>query len=347
MPSNVRSSNGAVLVTGDAGYIGSHTCVALLAAGHKVVIVDDLSNSHEAVIRRVEAIARTPIPFYRTPVQDQASLKDILARHRVRAAIHFAAFKAVGESVKHPLAYYENNLGSVLALVRALEAHGARRLVFSSSATVYGEGAVVPIREDAPIAPTNPYGWTKFMAEQILRDLHRAEPSWTITLLRYFNPAGAHESGTIGEDPRGVPNNLMPYIARVAVGELEALQVFGNDYPTPDGTGVRDYIHVMDLAEGHVRACEGPGTPGLVTLNLGTGRGSSVLEVVRAFEHASGRSIPFRIVERRPGDVACAYADPSAAERILGWRARRDLDAMCADAWRWQSMHPRGLSGVA
>ena len=344
MPSNSRRT-APVLVTGGAGYIGSHTCIALLAAGQQVVVVDDLSNSHEAVIPRIEAITGTSIPFYRIPVQDETALGEILARHNVRAAIHFAAFKAVAESVKRPLTYYENNLGSVLALARALDAHGVRRLVFSSSATVYGEGAVVPIREDASVAPANPYGWTKLMAEQVLRDLHQAEPSWSITLLRYFNPAGAHESGIVGEDPLGIPNNLMPYIARVAVGELESLQVFGGDYPTPDGTGVRDYIHVMDLAEGHVRACDGPDTPRLTTLNLGTGRGCSVLEVVRAFERASGRSIPFRIVDRRPGDVACAYADPSAAERELGWRANRDLDAMCVDAWRWQSQNPRGFSG--
>jgi UDP-glucose 4-epimerase len=337
-------SSATVLVTGGAGYIGSHTCIALLAAGQKIVVVDDLSNSHEMVIRRIEAIAGAPIPFYRVPVQDEEAVRQILTRHNVRAAIHFAAFKAVGESMKHPITYYENNLGSLISLARSLEAHGARRLVFSSSATVYGDAAVVPIREDAPLAPSNPYGWTKFMAEQMLRDLQRADPSWSITLLRYFNPAGAHESGMIGEDPRGIPNNLMPYIARVAVGELEFLQVFGNDYPTQDGTGVRDYIHVMDLAEGHVRACTEVGFPGLVTLNLGTGRGHSVLEVVRAFERASGRSIPFRVVERRPGDVACAYADPSAAERRFGWRATRDLDAMCADAWRWQSKHPRGFA---
>jgi UDP-glucose 4-epimerase len=344
MPSQSRSST-SVLVTGGAGYIGSHTCVALLAAGQQVVVVDDLSNSHEVVIRRIEAITGASIPFYRIPVQDEAALGKILTRHSVSAAIHFAAHKAVGDSVKRPLAYYENNLGSVLALARALDAHGARRIVFSSSATVYGEATAVPIREDAPTAPANPYGWTKLMAEQILRDLHRADPSWNISLLRYFNPAGAHESGMIGEDPLGIPNNLMPYVARVAVGELESLQVFGDDYPTPDGTGVRDYIHVMDLAEGHVRACAGLDAPGLVTLNLGTGRGCSVLEVVRAFERASGRSIPFRIVKRRPGDVACAYADPSAAERALGWRAIRDLDAMCADAWRWQSKNPQGFAG--
>lgn len=343
MPSQPQSSS--VLVTGGAGYIGSHTCIALLAAGRQVVVVDDLSNSHETVIRRVEAIAGVPVPFYRIAVQDEKALGQILARHNVNAAIHFAAFKAVGESMKHPIAYYENNLGSLLALTRSLEARGARHLVFSSSATVYGDAAEVPIREDAPIGPANPYGWTKFMAEQVLRDLYRAEPSWNIALLRYFNPVGAHESGTIGEDPLGIPNNLMPYIARVAVGELDVLQVFGNDYPTPDGTGVRDYIHVMDLAEGHVRACDEPDRPGLTTLNLGTGRGYSVLEVVRAFERASGRSIPFRIVKRRPGDVACAYADPSAAERTLGWRAIRDLDTMCADAWRWQSKNPRGFAG--
>ncbi|MCW5656053.1 UDP-glucose 4-epimerase GalE, partial [Hydrogenophaga sp.] len=293
-------SNSTILVTGGAGYIGSHTCVALLAAGHEVVVVDDLSNSHEAAMQRVEAIAGRTLHFYRMRVQETQRLSQIIARHRVAAAIHFAAFKAVGESVARPLDYYENNLGSLTALVRALDGAGARHLVFSSSATVYGDPQRVPIVESDPVGPTNPYGRTKLMAEQVLQDLSRSDPRWKLTLLRYFNPVGAHESGMIGEDPQGIPNNLMPFITKVAVGALPQLQVFGGDWPTPDGTGVRDYIHVMDLAQGHVQALSRAGDGGTLVVNLGTGQGYSVLDVVRAFERASGRPIPYRIVERRP-----------------------------------------------
>ena len=333
-----------VLVTGGAGYIGSHTCVELLAAGHDVVVVDDLSNSHEAVIGRIARIGGRSVSFHRMRVQDHERLTAIATEHRIDAAIHFAAFKAVGESVARPVDYYENNLGSLTALVRALDAAGARHLVFSSSATVYGDPDQVPIPESAPIRPTNPYGQTKAMAEQILRDVAVSDPSWKITLLRYFNPVGAHESGLIGEDPQGIPNNLMPFVAQVAVGRRECLSVFGNDYPTPDGTGVRDYIHVVDLAAGHVKALQRPGTSGLLTVNLGTGQGVSVLEMVRAFEAASGRPVPWRVAPRRPGDVATVYADPTAALRELGWKATRGLDDMCRDSWRWQSMNPRGYA---
>ncbi len=334
-----------VLVTGGAGYIGSHTCVELMAAGHDVVIVDDLSNSHPAVIERIARIAGRRPDFVQGQVQAAGVLEQVFERHRVDAAVHFAAFKAVGESVARPLDYYENNLGSLCALARALDAHGARHLVFSSSATVYGDPEHVPIREDAPLRATNPYGQTKLMSEQILRDLHAANPAWKLTLLRYFNPVGAHPSGLIGEDPQGIPNNLMPFVAQVAVGRREALQVFGDDYPTPDGTGVRDYIHVVDLARGHVRALERAGDSGLLAVNLGTGRGYSVLEMVRAFEEASGRPVPYRITGRRPGDVASVYADPGLARQALGWEARLDIHAMCADAWRWQSGNPEGYWG--
>jgi UDP-glucose 4-epimerase len=336
-----------VLVTGGAGYIGSHTCVALLDAGHEVVVIDDLSNSHAAVIERIRTITGKDVPFVRARVQDTAALQGILAQHRVDAAIHFAAFKAVGESVAKPVDYYENNLTSLTNLVRALGAHGVKHLVFSSSATVYGDPETVPIRETARLRPTNPYGQTKLMCEQILRDVHVSDDAWKISLLRYFNPVGAHPSGLIGEDPQGIPNNLMPFIAQVAVGKREALQVFGDDYPTPDGTGVRDYIHVVDLAIGHVKALERPHDSGMLTVNLGTGRGYSVLEMVRAFEQASGRAVPHRIVGRRPGDVAVVYADPSLAQETLGWRAERSIDDMCRDGWRWQSANPDGYRSAS
>jgi len=333
-----------VLVTGGAGYIGSHTCVALLAAGHDVIVIDDLSNSHEVVIGRIETISGRQVPFFRARVQDLALVQAIVRDHAIDAAIHFAAFKAVGESVARPIDYYENNLTGLTCLVRALDTAGARHLVFSSSATVYGDPACVPIVESAPIQPTNPYGHTKAMAEQILRDVAISNPAWKIALLRYFNPVGAHESGLIGEDPQGIPNNLMPFVAQVAVGRREFLSVFGDDYPTPDGTGVRDYIHVVDLALGHVKALERPGSAGLLTVNLGTGRGVSVLEMVRAFSQASGRDIPYRVVPRRPGDVATVYADPAAAKRELGWEATRDIDDMCRDSWKWQSTNPTGYA---
>ncbi|MGQ9686851.1 MAG: UDP-glucose 4-epimerase GalE [Thiobacillaceae bacterium] len=333
-----------VLVTGGAGYIGSHTCVQMLAAGMEPVVVDNLSNSKEEALRRVERIAGRAIVFYRADIRDKAALREILARHPVEAVVHFAGLKAVGESVAQPLRYYDNNVAGTVTLCEAMLEAGVKRIVFSSSATVYGDPHAVPIREDFPAgATTNPYGRSKFMIEEILRDLHVADPTWRIALLRYFNPVGAHESGLIGEDPNDIPNNLMPYIAQVAVGRRPHLNVFGNDYPTPDGTGVRDYIHVVDLAEGHVAALRYlDAHEGVVTVNLGTGRGYSVLDMVRAFSAASGREIPYRIAPRRPGDVACCYADPTLAERLFGWRAKRGIEQMCADTWRWQSMNPQG-----
>jgi len=330
-----------VLVTGGAGYIGSHTCVELLAAGHDVVVVDDLSNSSPAVIGRIERIAGRRVGFVHARVQDEASVR-VAVRAGVDAAIHFAAFKAVGESVEQPLRYYENNLASLASLVRLVGEAGAKHVVFSSSATVYGAPERVPIPESARLAPASPYGWTKLLGEQILRDLAAADRSWKVTLLRYFNPVGAHPSGLIGEDPRGIPNNLMPYVSQVAVGRLPELRVFGGDYPTRDGTGVRDYLHVVDLAVGHVRALERTGAGGLLTANLGTGRGYSVLEVVKAFEKASGRPIAYRVAMRRPGDVAEVYADASLAARELGWVATRGIDDMCRDAWNWQRLNPEG-----
>ncbi|WP_407278860.1 UDP-glucose 4-epimerase GalE [Aromatoleum evansii] len=336
-----------VLVTGGAGYIGSHTCVALLEAGHDVVVVDNLCNSKRAALDRVERIAgRALRGFYCSDVRDAGALARVFAEQSVDAVIHFAALKAVGESVAKPLAYYENNVGGLLVLLEAMDAAGVRRLVFSSSATVYGDPASVPIREDFPVGATNPYGRTKLMCEDVLRDLVAADARWHVALLRYFNPVGAHHSGLIGEDPNGIPNNLMPYVSQVAVGKLKELQVFGGDYPTPDGTGVRDYIHVVDLAAGHVAAVERmEGLPGVSCVNLGTGRGYSVLEVARAFERASGRTVPFRIVARRPGDVAACWADASQAEKVFGWRPQYDLEAMCRDAWRWQSQNPDGYPG--
>ena len=329
-----------VLVTGGAGYIGSHTCVELLAAGHDVVVVDDLSNASPTVIGRIERIAGRRVGFVRARVQDEASVRAAL-RAGIDAAIHFAAFKAVGESVAHPLRYYENNLASLASLVRLLGEAGAKHVVFSSSATVYGAPERVPIPESARLAPASPYGWTKLLGEQVLRDLAAADPAWKVTLLRYFNPVGAHPGGLIGEDPRGIPNNLMPYVSQVAVGRLPELRVFGGDYPTRDGTGVRDYLHVVDLAVGHVRALERAGG-GLLTANLGTGQGYSVLEVVKAFERASSRTIAYRVVDRRPGDVAEVYADASLAARELGWAAAHGLDEMCRDAWNWQRLNPDG-----
>ena len=336
------------LVTGGAGYIGSHTCVELLGAGQDVVVVDDLSNASYEAVRRIEELGGKRLAaFVEGDVRDGAVLARIFAEHEVAAVIHFAAKKAVGESVSQPLAYYDNNLQGLLSVLQAMDAAGCRRMVFSSSATVYGDPASVPIREDFPTTATNPYGWTKLMGEQILRDLAASDARWNVVLLRYFNPVGAHASGRIGEDPDGLPNNLMPFVSQVAVGRLPRLRVFGDDYPTPDGTGVRDYIHVVDLALGHPRALERIGElPGVTTLNLGTGRGYSVLEMVRAFEAASGRPVPFDIVARRPGDIAACWADPAHAERVLGWRAQRDLQAMCEDAWRWQSGNPRGYASA-
>jgi UDP-glucose 4-epimerase len=334
-----------VLVTGGAGYIGSHTCVELAAAGHDVVVVDDLSNASPAVIERIEHIAGRRVGFVNARVQDEAAVR-AGAGAGIDAAIHFAAFKAVGESVEKPLRYYENNLGSLASLARLMGELGAKHVVFSSSATVYGDPERVPIPESARLAPANPYGWTKLLGEQMLRDLAASDRSWKVTLLRYFNPVGAHPSGLIGEDPRGVPNNLMPYVSQVAVGRLPGLRVFGADYPTRDGTGVRDYLHVVDLAVGHVRALERTGAGGLLTVNLGTGRGYSVLEVVNAFEKASGCAIAYRVVDRRPGDVAEVYADASLAARELGWAAARGIDEMCRDAWNWQRGNPAGYPGA-
>ena len=338
---------GVTLVTGGAGYIGSHTCVELLAAGQEVVVVDDLSNASPEALRRVEELSgRSLRAFVQGDVRNAELLAQVFATHEVDAVIHFAASKAVGESVAQPLAYYDNNLGGLITLLQVMEVAGCRRMVFSSSATVYGDPARVPIDEGFPTTATNPYGWTKLMGEQILRDLAASDERWKVILLRYFNPVGAHASGRIGEDPDGLPNNLMPYISQVAVGKLPRLRVFGDDYPTPDGTGVRDYIHVVDLALGHLKALECiDALPGVTTLNLGTGRGYSVLEMLRAFEAACGRVVPFEVVARRAGDIAACWADPALAQQILGWRAERDLVTMCADAWRWQSRNPQGYRG--
>ena len=333
-----------VLVTGGAGYIGSHTCLELLHSGHQVTVIDNLANSSREALRRVEALSGRSLTFHEVDLLDLEALRTVFRQTpEATAVIHFAGLKAVGESVRIPLRYYQNNLNGTLNLCQVMAEQEVKVLVFSSSATVYGDPASVPIREDFPLSCTNPSGRTKLMIEEILRDLHRADPTWRIGLLRYFNPVGAHPSGRIGEDPGGIPNNLMPYIAQVAVGTLGELAVFGGDYPTPDGTGVRDYIHVVDLALGHLRALEKlVDTPGVLTCNLGTGRGYSVLDMVRAFEAACGRAIPFRIVDRRSGDIAQCYADPSLARQELGWQATRDLGEMCADSWRWQSANPQG-----
>lgn len=334
-----------VLLTGATGYIASHTWLALQAAGFDVVGVDDFSNSSPVVLDRLQELSgRTPV-FERASVTDAAAMEALFQRHRIDACVHFAALKAVGESTQIPLDYYANNLGGLLTVCKTMLRHGVRRFVFSSSATVYGDPQHLPIREDAPLSATNPYGQTKLMGEQILRDLGAAQPQWQTACLRYFNPVGAHASGRIGEDPRGTPNNLMPYVAQVAVGRREHLQVFGDDYPTPDGTGVRDYIHVEDLAEGHVAALRALlDRPGSLTVNLGTGRGCSVLEVVAAYARASGRAVPYKVVPRRPGDVAACWADPTLARELLGWQARHDLARMCEDSWRWQSMNPNGFT---
>lgn len=333
-----------ILVTGGAGYIGSHTCLELLKAGHQVTVIDNLSNSSEEAINRVEKIAGKPLAFFKADLLDPEALRRIFELcDDVSAVIHFAGLKAVGESVVKPLLYYENNLGSTINLCRAMAEHDVKNIVFSSSATVYGDPSSVPIREDFPLSCTNPYGRTKLFIEEILHDVHAGDPSWNITLLRYFNPIGAHESGAIGEDPTDIPNNLVPYISQVAIGKLEQLSIYGDDYPTHDGTGVRDYIHVVDLAVGHVRAIERiAGNGGVKIYNLGTGRGYSVIDIVKAFAEASGRKINYRITDRRPGDIACCYADPSRAERELGWKAQRGLEEMCRDTWRWQSRNPNG-----
>jgi UDP-glucose 4-epimerase len=339
-----------VLVTGGAGYIGSHACVELLQSGYEVVVVDNLCNSSKISLERVARITGKAPQFYLADMRDKPALERIFSAHQINAVIHFAGLKAVGESVSIPLRYYDNNISGTLTLLEVMSSAGVKSMIFSSSATVYGDPATVPIREDFPLGPTNPYGRTKLMIEEILRDLWQADASWNIVLLRYFNPVGAHRSGLIGEDPQGIPNNLMPYISRVAAGRLEELLVFGDDYPTKDGTGVRDYIHVVDLAQGHIAALRLQGSrrrgdggyAGVLTYNLGTGRGFSVLEMVQAFEEACGRKIPYRIGGRRPGDIAICYADPHLANIELGWRAERGIEEMCADAWRWQSMNPDG-----
>ncbi|MBE0566248.1 MAG: UDP-glucose 4-epimerase GalE [Krumholzibacteria bacterium] len=336
-----------ILVTGGAGYIGSHTCVELLGAGHDVVVVDNLENSSEESLRRVRELSGRTLEFNRVDVRHREALGGVFARHDFDAVIHFAGLKAVGESVQVPLRYYENNVTGTLTLLEVMVEHGVRSIVFSSSATVYGDPARVPITEEFPLTATNPYGRTKLFIEKILHDLCEADPAWRAVLLRYFNPVGAHPSARIGEDPRGLPNNLMPYVMQVAVGRLPELQVFGDDYPTPDGTGVRDYIHVVDLAAGHVAAIGRlENLPGCTPINLGTGRGYSVLEMVAAAEAASGRKVPYKVVGRRPGDIATCYADPSFAARVLGWKADRGIAEMCADHWRWQDANPEGFRGA-
>ena len=335
----------AVLVSGGMGYIGSHTTVELLNAGYDVVIADDLSNSKEVVKDRIKEITGKDVKFYNVNLTDVNETEKVFEENNIDSVIHFAAFKAVGESVEKPLEYYYNNLTSALVVLRAMKKYGCRSFVFSSSATVYGDAKIVPITEDSPLSTTNPYGSTKLMIEDMLRDIAKAEPQLNIAILRYFNPVGAHKSGLIGEDPNGIPNNLMPYITKVAIGELKELRVFGNDYPTHDGTGVRDYIHVVDLAVGHVKALEKLATnPGLVTYNLGTGNGYSVLDVVKAFSEASGREIPYEIAPRRAVDIATCYADPKKANEELGWKAERGIKEMCEDSWRWQSNNPKGYN---
>ena len=325
-----------VLVTGGAGYIGGHTCVELLNAGHEVVVIDNFVNSKPEALDNIRKITGKDLAFYKADLRDREAVRRIFEEHQIDAAIHFAGLKAVGESVHKPMEYYDNNLGGFLVLAEEMAAHGVKKLVFSSSATVYGMNNPVPFREDYPTSATNPYGYTKVMIEQMLRDLAVADPDWSIVMLRYFNPIGAHESGLIGEDPNGIPNNLLPYVAQVAVGKLPCLNVFGDDYDTPDGTGVRDYIHVVDLALGHLAALKyADGHKGAEAINLGTGRGTSVLEIVHAFERASGREIPYRVTPRRPGDIATCYADTSKAAKLLGWKAERTIDDMCRDSWRF------------
>lgn len=334
-----------VLVTGGAGYIGSHTVLELLEAGHQVVVLDNLSNASPESLRRVESITGRQAPLVVGDVRDESLLRDLLRRERFDATLHFAGLKAVGESVEQPLAYYENNVGGTTTLLRCLGEADVKRFVFSSSATVYGDPETVPIREDARTGPTNPYGRSKWMVEFMLEDLAASDPAWAIGVLRYFNPVGAHPSGRIGEDPQGMPNNLMPFVSQVAIGRRAQLSVFGGDWPTPDGTGVRDYIHVVDLARGHLAALNRTlAAPGAFTVNLGTGKGYSVLEMVRAFEKASGRPVPYRIVDRRPGDIGSCFADPAYAAELLGWRAELGIDAMCGDGWRWQSGNPNGYA---
>lgn len=339
-----------ILVTGGAGYIGSHTIIELINQGHGVVVVDNLVNSNRVALERVEKIVGRPISFYELDCCDKSALAKVFNEHRIDAVIHFAGLKAVGDSIKEPLLYYRNNLVSTLALCEVMQEKGVKNLVFSSSATVYGTPEEMPLRENSRVGVgiTNPYGQTKYMIEQILRDVAIGDPEWKITILRYFNPIGAHESGTIGEDPNGVPNNLLPFIAQVAVGKREKLRIFGDDYDTPDGTGVRDYIHVVDLAKGHVSALEHLGSSAdgkVATYNLGTGRGTSVLELLHAFEQACGKKLPYEIVERRSGDIATCYSDPTKAAQELNWSAEKSIAEACANSWKWQSQNPQGFAG--
>lgn len=341
------TNSSKILITGGAGYIGSHTCLVLLEAGFEVAVVDNLCNSSREALLRVEGITGKSISFHEADVCDAAALARVFELEKPHAVIHFAGLKAVGESVEKPLEYYDNNVNGTLTLLLVMRATGVRQIVFSSSATVYGNPATVPIREDFPLSATNPYGRSKLIIEDVLRDLVLADDAWKVALLRYFNPVGAHESGLIGEDPNGIPNNLMPFVSQVAVGRRPHLNVFGGDYPTPDGTGVRDYIHVVDLAKGHLaalRALNGWEGSQPLTVNLGTGHGYSVLDMVRAFEKACGRTVPYKIVERRPGDIATCYADPALAERLLDWKAQFGVERMCEDAWRWQVGNPEGYA---
>ena len=351
MPEAIEPTDTCVLVTGGAGFIGSHTVIELLQSGYEVVVVDDLSNASVVALDRVRQIvgdeAASRLTFYEDNVLDRDALDRIFDEHPIDRVIHFAGFKAVGESVKKPVEYYHNNIESTLTLVDVMRNHGCKSIIFSSSSTVYGDPDKLPLTEESPKkACTNPYGWTKWMIEQILTDLHTSDPDWNVVLLRYFNPIGAHESGLIGEDPKGIPNNLVPYVAQVAVGKLKAVQVFGDDYPTPDGTGVRDYIHVVDLAKGHVAALAWMnGKTGVEVFNLGTGKGTSVLEVIRAFSKACGKELSYVIKPRRGGDIAANWCDASKAERLMGWKAQYDIDDMCRDSWNWQSHNPNGFEG--
>lgn len=335
----------AILVTGGAGYIGSHTVLELLELGNEVIVVDNLSNSSKESLNRVESITgKSPI-FYEQDLLDKVALEKVFSSHNIDSVIHFAGYKAVGESVQKPMMYYQNNLDSTLILCEVMKKFDVKNLVFSSSATVYGDPESVPITEESSLSATNPYGRTKLFIEYILKDLYTSDDSWNIALLRYFNPVGAHKSGLIGEDPNDIPNNLMPYVSQVAVGKLKQLSVFGDDYPTPDGTGVRDYIHVVDLALGHLKAIDKlRSAPGLVIYNLGTGKGTSVLDMIKAFENASGKKVEYKIGPRRSGDIATCYADPSKAEKELGWKAERGIEEMCVDAWKWQSENPNGYN---
>jgi len=335
-----------ILATGGAGYIGSHTCVELLQNGHEVVVVDNLQNSKYEAVRRVQEITGRELLFYKADLRDKNELEKIFRQNKIDAVIHFAGLKAVGESTQIPLEYYQNNITGTLTLCEVMRQAKVKTIVFSSSATVYGNPKTVPITEDFPLSAANPYGRTKLMIEEILGDLRISDSSWNIAVLRYFNPVGSHQSGKIGEDPHGIPNNLFPYISQVAIGRLKEVSVYGNDYPTPDGTGVRDYIHVVDLAAGHLKALDKiKGKSGLLVYNLGTGRGYSVLEAIAAFAKASGKKIPFKIVGRRPGDIPTCYADPSKANRELNWKALKGIDEMCADVWRWQTANPDGFMG--